>query len=175
MIQNRTFSERVFNVFNLILMAIQAFSCLYPLWYAFCLSVSDKAAANSGLVTIYPFGFTLQSYREILKAAMFFNSFWISIQRTVLGTGVALLILIVMAYPLLQRYFISGIMLGAAPPGRGIKETERTCLLEVNLYVYLKICPQYRIVKTMEVVSKTDVLEQPLFASGSNQPLRGWQ
>jgi multiple sugar transport system permease protein/putative aldouronate transport system permease protein len=100
MIQNRTFGEKVFNVFNLILMILLAFSCLYPLWYALCLSLSDKAAANSGLVTIYPIGFTFQSYREILKDAMFFNSFWISIQRTVLGTGVALLILIVMAYPL---------------------------------------------------------------------------
>jgi multiple sugar transport system permease protein/putative aldouronate transport system permease protein len=35
-----------------------------------------------------------------MKEAMFFNSFWISIQRTVLGTAVTLILLIVMAYPL---------------------------------------------------------------------------
>jgi multiple sugar transport system permease protein/putative aldouronate transport system permease protein len=81
-------------------MALLAFSCLYPLWYALCLSVSDKAAANSGLVTFYPIGFSLQSYREILKDFKFFNSFWISIQRTALGTGVTLLMLVLMAYPL---------------------------------------------------------------------------
>jgi multiple sugar transport system permease protein/putative aldouronate transport system permease protein len=100
MIQKRSLSEKIFTVFNIVLMAILAFSCLYPLWYALCLSISDKAAANSGLVTFYPIGFTLQSYREIMKEAMFFNSFWISIQRTVLGTAVTLLLLIVMAYPL---------------------------------------------------------------------------
>ncbi|GHV69313.1 sugar ABC transporter permease [Spirochaetia bacterium] len=100
MIQTKSFGENVFKTANIILMIVLALSCLYPLWYAFCLSISDKAAANSGLVTFYPIGFTLQSYREIMKEAMFFNSFWISIQRTVLGTGVALILLIVMAYPL---------------------------------------------------------------------------
>jgi multiple sugar transport system permease protein/putative aldouronate transport system permease protein len=81
-------------------MALLAFSCLYPLWYALCLSISDKSAANSGLVTFYPIGFTLISYREIMKDFMFFNSFWISIQRTVLGTLVTIAVLITMAYPL---------------------------------------------------------------------------
>ncbi|MHB9295091.1 putative aldouronate transport system permease protein [Pillotina sp. SPG140] len=100
MIHNRSIGEKLFNYFNIALMGVLAFSCLYPIWYALCLSISDKAAANSGLVTFYPIGFTLQSYREIMKDSMFFNSFWISIQRTVLGTGVTLLMLIVMAYPL---------------------------------------------------------------------------
>jgi multiple sugar transport system permease protein/putative aldouronate transport system permease protein len=81
-------------------MGFLGFSCLYPLWYALCLSISDKAAANSGLVTFYPIGFTLISYQEIMKDLMFFNSFWISIQRTVLGTLVTILALITMAYPL---------------------------------------------------------------------------
>jgi multiple sugar transport system permease protein/putative aldouronate transport system permease protein len=35
-----------------------------------------------------------------MQETAFFNSFWISIQRTVLGTGVTLLLLILMAYPL---------------------------------------------------------------------------
>jgi multiple sugar transport system permease protein/putative aldouronate transport system permease protein len=92
--------ERIFNALNIFLMGLLAFSCLYPLWYALCLSLSDKAAANSGIVTFYPMGFTLHSYREIMKDRMFFNSFWISIQRTVLGTAVTIAVLVVMAYPL---------------------------------------------------------------------------
>ncbi|MCL2479531.1 MAG: carbohydrate ABC transporter permease [Treponema sp.] len=100
MVKTRTISEHVFNTVNLVLMGILAFSCLYPLWYAFCLSVSNKAAANAGIVTFYPIGFTFSSYQEIMKETMFFNSFWISIQRTVLGTAVTLFLLILMAYPL---------------------------------------------------------------------------
>ncbi|MDR1558898.1 MAG: ABC transporter permease subunit, partial [Clostridiales bacterium] len=100
MIQTKTLGARVFDVFNVILMGILAFSCLYPLWYALCLSISDKAAANAGLVTIYPIGFSLASYQEIMGDMKFFNSFWISIQRTVLGTVITLLLIIMMAYPL---------------------------------------------------------------------------
>jgi multiple sugar transport system permease protein/putative aldouronate transport system permease protein len=103
MIKNRSPGERVFAGVNLVLMGLLALSCLYPMWYALCLSISDKAAANSGLVIFYPVGFTLQSYREILKDLRFFNSFWISIQRTVLGTAVTLFLLIVMAYPLSKK------------------------------------------------------------------------
>ena len=100
MIQNKSFGENLFNTVNIVIMAILAFLCLYPIWYALCLSISDKAAANSGIVTFYPIGFTIQSYQEIMKDSMFFNSFWISIQRTVLGTAVTLAVLILMAYPL---------------------------------------------------------------------------
>lgn len=100
MIHSRSLGAHIFNAVNIVIMAILALSCLYPLWYALCLSISDKAAANSGLVTFYPIGFTLQSYQEIMKERMFFNAFWISIQRTALGTVVTLGALILMAYPL---------------------------------------------------------------------------
>jgi multiple sugar transport system permease protein/putative aldouronate transport system permease protein len=100
MLYKKSTGEKFFVVFNVVLMGILAFSCIYPLWYALCLSLSDKTAANSGLVTFYPINLTLQSYQEIMKDAMFFNSFWISIQRTVLGTAVTLGALVLMAYPL---------------------------------------------------------------------------
>jgi multiple sugar transport system permease protein/putative aldouronate transport system permease protein len=100
MIQSKSLNEYIFNVFNMILMGILALLCLYPIWYALCLSISEKAAANAGLVTFYPIGFSLQSYKDIMRDMTFFNSFWISIQRTVLGTAITLLVLILMAYPL---------------------------------------------------------------------------
>lgn len=100
MIRNRSFGSRLFDLANTVVMAVLAFSCLYPLWYALCLSLSDKAAANSGVVTVWPVGFSLHSYREIMADAKFFNSFWVSIQRTVLGTLVTMLVLVMMAYPL---------------------------------------------------------------------------
>lgn len=100
MIQSKSIGSKIFDLANIIIMGILAFSCIYPLWYALCLSLSDKPAANSGLVTFYPIGFTVNSYTEIMKDWKFFNSFWISIQRTVLGTAFTLIILIMMAYPL---------------------------------------------------------------------------
>lgn len=92
--------SKVFKIFLYILMAVLAISCLYPIWYAFCLSISSKAASNSGMVTLYPVGFTLRSYKEIMGDWKFFNSFLVSIQRTVLGTATSLLVMILMGYPL---------------------------------------------------------------------------
>ncbi|MDR0908584.1 MAG: carbohydrate ABC transporter permease [Spirochaetaceae bacterium] len=100
MVKTRTTGEKVFAVINTVILVILAFSCFYPLWYSLCLSISDKAAANSGMVTFYPIRPTLASYQEIMKDSLFFNSFWISIQRTVLGIVITMLALIMMAYPL---------------------------------------------------------------------------
>lgn len=100
MIRNKTLGSRMFDGINYLILGILAFSCIYPLWYALCLSLSEKSAANSGMVTLFPVGFSTASYQEIMGDAAFFNSFGISIQRTVLGTGVTMLVLILMAYPL---------------------------------------------------------------------------
>lgn len=100
MVESKTFGSRVFNVVNIIIMAVLSISCIYPLWYALCLSISSKSAANSGAVTILPVGFSLESYKQIMGDWKFFNSFWISIQRTVLGTILTILVLIIFAYPL---------------------------------------------------------------------------
>ncbi|WP_040949441.1 carbohydrate ABC transporter permease [Gorillibacterium massiliense] len=100
MVRNRTLGSRTFETANIVILAILLISCLYPLWYTFCVSISEKSAANAGLVTIYPIGFSLSSYNEIVGDRLFFNSFWISIQRTVLGTVFSMLVSVLMAYPL---------------------------------------------------------------------------
>ena len=100
MVQNKSLGWKIFNVCNIVIMALLALSCLYPLWYALCLSLSSKSAANAGMVSFYPVGLSFASYKEIMGDWKFFNSFWISIQRTVLGTAVSLLVMILVGYPL---------------------------------------------------------------------------
>lgn len=100
MIERKTAGTRLFKVLNYALLSILAFSCFYPLWYTFCLSISDKAATNAGWVTIWPIGFTTVSYQEIMGDKAFFNSFWISIKRVLIATPFTLVVVILMAYPL---------------------------------------------------------------------------
>lgn len=100
MIRNRTLGSKVFDISNIIILAILMLSCFYPLWFTLCVSISYKSAANAGLVTFYPIGFSLASYTEIMGDRLFFNSFWISIQRTGLGTALSLFLTVMMAYPL---------------------------------------------------------------------------
>ena len=103
MIERKTLGTKLFAIFNYALLSVLALSCLYPLWYTFCLSVSDKAATNAGWITFYPMGFNLTSYEEIMKDTAFFNSFLISIQRVLVATPVTLLICVMIAYPLSKK------------------------------------------------------------------------
>lgn len=100
MIENKTVGSVVFKVFNYTLLTILALSCLYPLWYELCMSLSNKLATDSGLVTFYPIGLTTRSYELIMGDGIFWNSFLISVMRVVIGTVWTMVIIIMMAYPL---------------------------------------------------------------------------
>lgn len=103
MIERKTLGTRLFTIFNYTLLALLAFSCLYPLWYTFCLSVSDKAATSAGWVTFWPINFTIASYQEIMKDAAFYNSFLISVIRVAIGTPLTLVVIVMLAWPLSKR------------------------------------------------------------------------
>ncbi len=100
MVETKSLGSKVFKVFNYVLLTILAISCLYPLWYELCVSLSDKLAADSGAVTLWPIGFNLASYKLIMGDDKFWNSFFISVARVVIGTIWTMSVMIMMAYPL---------------------------------------------------------------------------
>lgn len=100
MIENRTLGSKIFDVINVILMIICALLCIVPVWYVLCVSLSSKEAVSAGLVSFWPVGFNLFSYQKILGESDFFRSFWVSIQRVLLGTGVSMFCILLAAYPL---------------------------------------------------------------------------
>ncbi len=71
MIESKSFGSKAFKVINAIILILLAFSCFYPLWYTFCVSISSKAAAEGGLVTIYPIGSNVKSYSLIMGDSAF--------------------------------------------------------------------------------------------------------
>ena len=77
--------QKIFDVINVIIMIICALLCIVPVWYVICVSLSSKEAVNAGLVSFWPVGFNLLSYQKILGESDFFRSFWVSIQRVLLG------------------------------------------------------------------------------------------
>jgi putative aldouronate transport system permease protein len=100
MVKDNTLGSLLIDIIVTVALLILALSTILPLWYTLCLSLSDKSAAAAGLVTLWPVGFNLTSYQSIVGDAQFFNSFWISIKRVVLGTGAELIATLMMAYPL---------------------------------------------------------------------------
>jgi putative aldouronate transport system permease protein len=82
-----------------ILLLVTAAS-LFPILHLIALSFSDKTAATSGFVTIFPIGFTLTAYQAVFDDALFFTTFGVSVQRVLLGGIVQFIITVLMAYPL---------------------------------------------------------------------------
>lgn len=100
MVKDNTAGSRLFDIFLIIILVGIALLCILPIWYTLAVSLSDNAAASSGRVGLWPVGFNFSSYKEIMGDRKFFNSFWISIQRVVLGSGLNFVIILLMAYPL---------------------------------------------------------------------------
>jgi putative aldouronate transport system permease protein len=63
-------------------------------------SFSGSTAVAAGKVGLVPVDFTLASYEYILSTGKFFKAMLISIERVILGTGLNLLLMIMVAYPL---------------------------------------------------------------------------
>lgn len=97
---HKTVPYRIFTVFNYILLTLISISCMLPLYHLLMVSFSDTAPANAGLVTFWPVGFTLDAYAKTFDNANFLTSLWVSVKRTVFGTGLALMVNSVAAYAL---------------------------------------------------------------------------
>ena len=99
-IKDNSVRSKIFDVINVIILVTIGLLCLLPLWYVLCVSLSSKDAVNAGLVSFWPRGFNMDSYKKIVGEGAFFRAFWNSICRAGLGTLVSLGCILLAAYPL---------------------------------------------------------------------------
>lgn len=100
MIKDKSTGSRIFDVLNVIVLLAITISCLLPMWYIFCVSLSSRQAVEAGMVSFWPRGFNLNSYKKLVEEAAFFRAFWVSFKRVVLGTAISLFSIMLAAYPL---------------------------------------------------------------------------
>ncbi|NOU72907.1 ABC transporter permease subunit [Paenibacillus sp. LMG 31458] len=100
MVNETTTASKIFDVILIILLAAIALLCVLPLWYTLMVSLSEKSAAAAGIVRLWPIGLNVVSYQQIMRDSAFFQSFWVSIQRVVLGASLSFIVTVLMAYPL---------------------------------------------------------------------------
>ncbi|MEA4890306.1 MAG: carbohydrate ABC transporter permease [Clostridiaceae bacterium] len=101
----RTIGERVFTVFNAFLLLLVVLSIVLPLMNIFSISVSDNAAIVSKSVSLFPVGFNLRAYQDVLSKAQFRSSFVNSIVLTVVYTVLALIVNTMAAYSFSKPFF----------------------------------------------------------------------
>jgi len=97
---HKTLPYRIFSVFNYLFLALVSIACLLPLYHLLMVSFSNTSAANAGLVTFWPIGFTVEAYIKTFDNTNFITSLWVSIKRTVIGTALALAVNSAAAYAL---------------------------------------------------------------------------
>ena len=94
------FKNKLMDTVVWLIVILMTLCCLLPLLNTLAISFSDNSAVNANQVGILPVGFTLSSYKKLLEDNQFWRSAWISVLRVVLGTGLNMLMMILLAYPL---------------------------------------------------------------------------
>ena len=100
MIQKKSFGTYTAKVIIWLIVILMTLSCLLPLINMIAISLSGSDAVASNQVGLLPVDFTLTTYSKLLNDGQFWASFWISVQRVVLGTLINMFFVITMSYPL---------------------------------------------------------------------------
>ena len=93
-------SRKLFLVVNYIVLTIISLLCVLPFINLLAISFSEKTAVAANEVSFWPVGFNVAAYKFILDNDQFLRALWISIQRTVLGVLINIVLIIFTAYPL---------------------------------------------------------------------------
>ena len=102
-----TLSDRVFDIINVIVMLILLVIFVWPLWFVVIASVSNPNEVWMGNVILWPKGFTLLSYEELINYSRIWTGYANTIFYTVVGTALNLVMTVCAAYPLSKRTFMA--------------------------------------------------------------------
>ncbi|TBL69387.1 carbohydrate ABC transporter permease [Paenibacillus thalictri] len=100
-----TKGEKLFFVFNYFMLCIVGLSCLLPLIHTLSVSLSDAHAVRSGFVSLWPSGFSLESYKSLISGTPVVRAFQNSLLITVVGVVLSMVFTVMAAYPLARKSF----------------------------------------------------------------------
>ncbi len=106
-IKKRCASDRVFYFLVWFLIIFGFFITLLPFMYVISVSFSDIHAINRGQVGIWPVGFNLDGYKQVLGQQKLWRAYYNTLWYTVVGTVLNIVFTVIAAYPL-SRYTFSG-------------------------------------------------------------------
>jgi len=92
--------RRIFLTCNIIYLIIVSLICVLPFINLLAISFSDRVPVMAGKVRFWPIGFNTAAYAFILRNSAFTNAVMVSVQRTLLGVAINVLLIILTAYPL---------------------------------------------------------------------------
>lgn len=100
-----TLGEKIFTVFNYILMMVLVFITLYPIWYVAVASFSSGEAVSTGKVMFWIRDFTFEAYRQVFATKNLLNSYMNTILYATVGTAVSMVLTTTAAFGLSRKEF----------------------------------------------------------------------
>ncbi len=95
-----TKGQKIFRVFNAVLLALLAFLCIMPILNLLAISFSSRNMVQANLVKLWPKQFTISNYHYMLNEPMFFDALLITVKRVLLGWAINLALTVLAAYPM---------------------------------------------------------------------------
>ena len=89
-----------FEVVNYTILGLLALMCIFPFIHLLAVSFSADEFTSKGEIFLLPKGFTLQAYEYLAQKKEFFTALGISVLRTVIGTAISLIVVVMTADPL---------------------------------------------------------------------------
>ncbi|MEC0254240.1 carbohydrate ABC transporter permease [Paenibacillus lautus] len=108
MVNNKRFSLRnisLFGIMNTLILTCLAIITVYPVVYITAVSLSATSEVVQGNITLFPKGFNLDAYAQVLNDDRVPRAYLNTIFYTALGTVINLLLTAVAAYPLARKNF----------------------------------------------------------------------
>lgn len=125
----KSVSERMFSVFNIVLMLLLCIVMIYPYLNQLAISLNDGMDTSMGGITIFPRVFTLESYAGIFKNRDFGIAAGVSVLRTIFSVVLSVALVFSAAYGLTRQ---------GLPYKRGI-----TLFLMIPAYISAGMIPIY--------------------------------
>jgi putative aldouronate transport system permease protein len=96
----RSIGEVIFDSANVVLLLLFCAAVAIPLLNVIAGSLSSNEAIIHSEVALWPVGFNLHNYEFVIKNAVFWRSFGVTVQIVLIGTAINMLLTILTSYPL---------------------------------------------------------------------------
>ncbi len=90
--------DKILSAVTYLVYTLFAFVCAYPFYYIFINSISANNLSERGKVVFWPKGLHFTNYINVLKIPDLFNALMISVERTVIGTALTVIIAAFLGY-----------------------------------------------------------------------------
>jgi ABC-type glycerol-3-phosphate transport system permease component len=131
----QSFGEKVFNVINVIFMALLGFVMAYPLWVVFVTSLVSEAEYYAKTLLLLPSKVTFTSYKFLLSTSEFIDATMVTVGFTFISTVYAMLLTVSLAYCFARKAF----------PGKKFVLT----ILIISMYFSGGLVPSYLLINKL--------------------------